>query len=83
MPGLESASTPRGPLFLTPTKPDAPLILMTQSTLDISLLDSSPAIVTDKHLNQINELIKKVEQKKLGWEVMTLIHLIISLIVGG
>lgn len=44
--------------------------MMSEKSLDVSILDRSPQIITDEHLTFINDLIKKAEQMKSEWEVI-------------
>ena len=71
MPGTEKMSTPAksGPVFNMPVKVDVSSIIMSDKSLDLSILEKSPLIVTDEHLALIDELLKKAKEKKAEWEV--------------
>ena len=68
--GTEDASTPsKGPMFHTPIKADVSLIIMSDKSLDLSILSQTPSIVTEDHLALINDLLEKASKKKDEWEV--------------
>ena len=70
MPGTEDTSTPsKGPVFHTPLKADVSSIIMSDKSLDLSILSQSPSIVTEDHLALINDLLEKATKKKEEWEV--------------
>ena len=72
MPGSEDTSMPAkgGPVFHTPMKVDVLVIIMSQKSLDLSILSQTPSIITEEHLALINELLSKAAQKKEEWEVI-------------
>ena len=69
MPGSDDTSTPKGPVFQTPKKVELSSILMNETSLDLSILETSPSIITEEHLHLIDHLIKKAAEKKVEWEV--------------
>ena len=67
--GTEDTSVPsKGPVFHTPMKVDISSIIMSEKTLDLSILSQTPSIVTNEHLALINDLLDKATKKE-EWEV--------------
>ena len=70
MPGTEDTSTPtKGPMFHTPLKANVSSIIMSDKSLDLSILSQTLSIVTNDHLALINDLLEKASKKKEEWEV--------------